>query len=139
PLEEKLQHSLPRLKQELQPGRRIVLAVPTDNAASIKATLAADPMPRTEVLAVSDARAACERLGVPLPDIARRATTAPVDARQTAARSIASRRSSLWAGALALLVVAAATAYLLAPSTVVPPEAEREPAPREALVPEAIP
>src|SRR5262249_54145670 len=77
-IEEKLAHSRPRLQQEVQAGRRVVLAVAAENAASLNAALADDPSLRgIEVLAVGGARVLCEQLGVPLPSASRRAALRP--------------------------------------------------------------
>jgi len=148
---EKLASSIDRLKQEAAAGRRVALAVPAQNAASVSAEVKSELSAQgAQLLELSHAQALFDALQVKLPEGAQRIGKIATALRRARVSTPFRRRYLGAAAAVALVCVATVGAYLLArpPAPVAKPELAEAPqvAQNEAkrdearrLVPELVP
>jgi hypothetical protein len=143
---EKLAHSMQRLKQEAAAGRRVVLAIPDQNAESVSASVRSELVGLgAELIEFSHTRALFDALAVKLPEAVRRVGKIPA-APSHAGGATPSRWRYAWAAAaVALVCVASAGIFLMArpPATVTkveqPPETSLPQKEVRTLVPELVP
>ncbi len=141
-LAEKMAHSLGRLRQEVLAGRRVLMAIPAQNAAAVSDELAAGFAAHgIELLALSDLRPLCERLELKLPEGARKtpAESLAPDQRDSAGGAGTWRIGG--ATAVRLLGIAGVAAALLVRVPAADPKQMPQPPHHEAdtLVPEMVP
>jgi hypothetical protein len=143
---EKLTSSRERLQQEVAAGRRVLMAMPQQNASELPAALAAElAAGGIEMLALTHVQSLWDKLELKLSPGPRRNVANPAAAPgppQPRKRSM--RAAAAAVAALALLGVASAAVYLgRTPTTVAEPEPKSAvpPAPIEAeiLVPDMVP
>ena len=149
---EKVANSIDRLKQEAAAGRRVLMAIPDQNASTLSADVGTDLAAHgIEVLALTRVQSLWDKLAVKLPEGPRRyaGTPAPPSGVRVLVRP---RKWYIWgAAAVALLTIVSGTAsiyagaiYLLGrqptivanPGPAFPPPAQGK---LGALVPELVP
>ena len=115
---EKLAVSLPRLRQEAEAGRRVIVAIPAQNTALVADDLRAELAAcKIALIELGDVRPLWTALSVAPPEASQRAAASNPMQDKTV---VPQRRRVAWAAALVLLGAASVATYVLVRPTALP-------------------